>query len=114
VISAAANQGRNGLEVTTGAGRGRLQVIVGEPHMEGFAVGLAVNATVAMAEFPARTNHPQGNLPAVGDQHLLNMAGELRPRSSYVFEKVWSEVPSIAAQPQRELARVGEKKSAIS
>ena len=64
------------LEVGGAAGRRPdAHVVVGEAHVQRLAVGLAVDRHRRDAELPARANHPQGDLPAVGDQHLLEHQG---------------------------------------
>ena len=64
----------DGRDVQVGSGR-RIgtdaDVLVGEPHVKGFPVGLAVDGDRPDAELPAGRDDTQGDLPAVGDQDLL-------------------------------------------
>ena len=44
-------------------------------HVQGLAVRLAVDRDGLDAQLPAGADDPQGDLPAVGDQHLLEHQG---------------------------------------
>src|SRR2546422_1455981 len=55
-------------------------VVVGEPGVQALAVGLRVDRHRFDPQLFARTDHPQGNLPAVRDQHLLEHQGARSPR----------------------------------
>src|SRR6185503_5752178 len=50
-------------------------VVVGEPHVEAFAIRFRVDRDRRDAELLARPDDPQGNLPAVRDQHFLEHQG---------------------------------------
>src|SRR5439155_20466890 len=52
-------------------------VVVGEPRVQALAVRLQVDRHRFDAQLFARTDHPQGDLPAVRDQYLLE---HIRPR----------------------------------
>ena len=55
--------------------------LVGEPHEERVPVRLGVDGDTADAGVPAGADHPDGDLPAVGDQDLLQRCG-LRHRAT--------------------------------
>ena len=101
-------------EVGQPAGRrADADVVVGEADVQRLAVGLAVDRDGLDAELAARADHPQGDLPAVGDQDLLEhqrrqVAGDRRasPAAGDLGERaVGGRVD--ARHPERELARVG-------
>ena len=97
------------LEVGGAAGRRPdAYVIVGEAHVQRFAVGLAVDRHRGDPELPARANHPQGDLPAVGDQHLLEHQGV---RSSAPED---TDCPEISVNLRSEAESTPETRSANS
>src|SRR2546430_6979413 len=55
-------------------------VVVGEAGVEAVAIRLGVHGHRLDRQLLARTDHPQGDLPAVGDQHLLEHQGVMSPR----------------------------------
>ncbi len=72
--------GRNdGRDVQVRGGRrigADADVFVGETHVKSIAVGLAVDGNSPDAELPAGRDDAQGDLPAVGDQDLLEHLSE--------------------------------------
>src|SRR5436309_2565363 len=55
-------------------------VVVREPGVQAVAVRLGVHRDGLDPQLLARTDHPQGDLPAVRDQHLLEHQGSMSPR----------------------------------
>ena len=51
-------------------GRADADVLVGETHVEGVAVGFGIDSHGLDAQFLAGQDHPQGDLAPVGDEHL--------------------------------------------
>ena len=66
--------GHDLLDVEVGVGRGRAAEavgLVGEPHEQRVPVGVGVDRDAADAGVLAGPDHPDGDLAAIGDQHLL-------------------------------------------
>src|SRR5207302_8124657 len=64
------------VEVALAAGRpADADVVVGEAHVQALAIGLGVDGDGRDPELFARTDHPQGDLPAVGDEDFLEHQG---------------------------------------
>jgi hypothetical protein len=55
-------------------------VVVGEPGVQAVAVRLGIDGHGLDAQLLARADHPQGDFPAVRDQHLLEHQGRMSPR----------------------------------
>ena len=103
--------GDDARDVEVGFARGGgadADVVVGEAHVQRFAIGFAVDRHRGDPKLPARANHPQGNLPAVGDQHLLEHYGV---RSSAPED---TDCPVISLNVRSEAESTPETRSANS
>src|SRR3989440_3307515 len=70
------------VEVAVAGGRATdAHVVVREPRVQAVPVRLRVDGDRIDVQLLARTDHPQGDLPAVRDQHLLEHQGVMSPRS---------------------------------
>jgi hypothetical protein len=80
------------VEVGLGGRGGAEQVgLVGQAHVRGVTVHLAVDGDAAHAELTAGANHPDRDLSAVGDQHGVEHGG-------YLGASVWEGVPSLVSR----------------
>jgi hypothetical protein len=66
-----AEHGRHAQVAVRAARRTDADILVGEPDVERVLVGLGVHRDRLDAELPARDDHAQRDLPAIGDQDLL-------------------------------------------
>ena len=71
VISAAAIRARNVEVALARGGRADADGLVGESHVQRFAVGLGVDGDGLDAELAAGADDAQGDLAAIGDQDFL-------------------------------------------
>src|SRR5205807_10465730 len=55
-------------------------IVVAEARVQAVAIRLGVDPHRLDGQLLARTDHPQGDLPAVGDQYLLEHQGVMSPR----------------------------------
>src|SRR6266550_4100499 len=70
------------VEVAVAGGRApNAHVVVGETGVQAVPVRLGVDGDRLDGQLLACTDHPQGDLPAVRDQHLLEHQGVMSPRS---------------------------------
>src|SRR5919198_3802420 len=64
------------VEVAVAAGRtADTDVVIGKADVQRLAIRLGVHGDRLDAQLLARADHPQGDLPAVGDQHFLEHYG---------------------------------------
>src|SRR4029077_908198 len=70
------------VEIAVAGGRAAdADVVIRKAGVQAVPVGLGVHGDRRNPQLLARTDHPQGDLPAVRDQDLLEHQGVMSPRS---------------------------------
>src|SRR5690606_7444505 len=93
--------------------RSDADVIVGEAHVQGFAVGLGVDGDRLDAEFAAGADDAQGNLAAIGDEDTLEHRDDYRASCERPLKPA-SDVPSMPCTRNANSAGLVEAASAAS